>query len=107
MGFADNSVLDGLGASWAVIDSYSLNGINVLPTLLAVNVSRKGRLRRDQKIPTLFALLWRQGGCCPSRLLLIADGGRGPIELRDVDGERLVVAAGTVLQDGESHLLTH
>src|SRR5271167_48790 len=41
----------------------------------------------------------RQGGYRQSRLLLIADGRNRSIEFRDIDRERLVVGAGTVLQD--------
>src|SRR5208283_898569 len=60
-------------------------------------------LRRGPKCPTLSPR--RRGGHRQSRLLVIADGRSRSIEFRDIDRERLVVGAGTVLQDAEPHLL--
>ena len=43
----------------------------------------------------------------PSRLaLLVGDGGRRAVKLRDVDSERLVIRFGPILQDAERNLLT-
>lgn len=35
---------------------------------------------------------------------MVGDGGRGAIELRDLDGERLGIRFGAVIQDADSHL---
>ena len=40
-----------------------------------------------------------------SILMLVAEGSRCPIELRDIDGERLGVTVGTIVQRADCQLL--
>jgi hypothetical protein len=74
--------------------AYAMNAMSRPSTLLKIVV------------PESHGSVTRMGIAGPNDSALVSDGCSCPIKPRDVDGERLVVALGAVLQHAQRNLLT-